>query len=564
MVNVGNGNLLVQADDVDVPGRGIDLAFRRTYNSMSRHDTLNTDGSAASIYGNGWTTTFDAHLTYQAAQNVMSIYDIDGARYDYTADAQHSGIWDPPAGQHATLTLEQGGCYYDWTKKSGTVYQFFLPTSGCSTAAGYQGRVHELFARNHNNWLRFDYFFAGGDASTAQNITEIDAVHADAQKLVLKFATIGSASGPNELGNITCPDGNVINYFYDNAGNLTEVDRPGNSSVPTLREQYGWTGAYQLNYAFSPRWLTSSGNEGSYTWFTFDGSARLSGVQLYGTANWVIPDGSGTGSLLQPGIASGPQTIANATFTYLSGQTQFTDLDHHAITWYYDGIGRVTQTQAFTGNTSPSALLTYAAWDANNNLVETQDARANKTDFEYDSNGNTIAVALPSVTTNAGSFRPTSLYSYDANNNVIAYCDAVYTHQLARDWVSPPQVSDNLCPSSTGATTYTWDTASDPAEPFGRLASSASPSGYQRTFSYDSSAQGGISAGLPTTVQGVSYTQNDNTSRTPTQLFTYDAYGNLKTYNAGNGAWTLAYDAMNRLTNATDADSVTSLHVLLR
>ncbi len=48
MVNVANGNLLVQADDVDIHERGIDLAFRRTYNSQSQHDAANTDGSTPS------------------------------------------------------------------------------------------------------------------------------------------------------------------------------------------------------------------------------------------------------------------------------------------------------------------------------------------------------------------------------------------------------------------------------------------------------------------------------------------------------------------------------------
>ena len=45
MVNVGNGNMVVQADDVDVPERGIDLAFRRSYNAMSGHDASSNDGS---------------------------------------------------------------------------------------------------------------------------------------------------------------------------------------------------------------------------------------------------------------------------------------------------------------------------------------------------------------------------------------------------------------------------------------------------------------------------------------------------------------------------------------
>ncbi len=63
MVNLWQQNLLIQSDDMDVPHRGIDLAFRRTYNSYSGHDYAGSDGSAPiGQFGTGWTNTFDAHI----------------------------------------------------------------------------------------------------------------------------------------------------------------------------------------------------------------------------------------------------------------------------------------------------------------------------------------------------------------------------------------------------------------------------------------------------------------------------------------------------------------------
>ena len=94
------------------------MAFRRTYNSQSQHDVNGTDGSAPSMYGNGWTSTFDAHLS-SSAPNSTTVWDIDGAHYDYTL-AGDGVTWTPPTGQHATLTWD-GGCGYLWTKKSGHV-----------------------------------------------------------------------------------------------------------------------------------------------------------------------------------------------------------------------------------------------------------------------------------------------------------------------------------------------------------------------------------------------------------------------------------------------------------
>ena len=84
-----------------------------------------------------------------------------------------------------------------------------------------------------------------------------------------------------------------------------------------------------------------------------------------------------------------------------------------------------------------------------------------------------------------------------------------------------------------------------------------SPVGYETTFGYYSSLQSD-NYGLPTSVTGASYTQNDGTVRTPTQTFAYDQYGNLTSYNKGNGAWTLTYDSLNRNITRQDPDGVTS------
>lgn len=107
MVNVGTGNLLLHESDMTVPHKGVSLAFVRTYNSQSLNDVAGTDGTEASMYGNGWTSTFDAHLS-GSSSGTISVWDIDGARYDYTLAAD--GVTRiPPPGQYATL-VSDGGC----------------------------------------------------------------------------------------------------------------------------------------------------------------------------------------------------------------------------------------------------------------------------------------------------------------------------------------------------------------------------------------------------------------------------------------------------------------------
>src|SRR5579884_1711423 len=169
IVNVANGNLVVQYDDMDVPNKGIDLAFRRTYNSMSTHDYANTDGSIPSSYGDGWTNTWDAHVALNSAGGI-SVFDIDGARYDYTPDGK--GGWIPPAGQHAILSSDGSGNYY-WTKKTGTKYYFYSPSLS-GTQAALSGRLIYIYGRNQNTYLHFTYSCDGSNCASASALNEID------------------------------------------------------------------------------------------------------------------------------------------------------------------------------------------------------------------------------------------------------------------------------------------------------------------------------------------------------------------------------------------------------
>jgi YD repeat-containing protein len=310
-----------------------------------------------------------------------------------------------------------------------------------------------------------------------------------------------------------------------------------------------------MSGAAGPRWTTGSwGGDGGYVSFSYS-SGQVSNVWHVGIMNPTPPDGTNTA--LQSGVTTASYTFGDDQFGYSSGVTTLRDWDGHGTNWYFDSTARVTQTQEWSG---ALWLLTYGTWDSNNNLTENVDARGYASDYAYDANGNTIAAALPSVSTNQGTFRPTSLYSYDRTNganNIVAYCDPVRTHAISQDWTTNPGTSDSLCPNQSGATRYTWDYSDPTYEPFGRLSNSYTPLGYHRSYSYSTAAQGG-DFGLPSDVNGDSMTQSDGTVRSPHQSFTYDGYGNLTTYSAAVGSTTLSYDGVNRPTAVTDPDSVTS------
>lgn len=564
MVNVANGNLFATSKDVDIPERGVDLVFQRTYNSQSLRNWnasgQSDDGSPTpSTYGSGWTNTYDTHLANNASGGI-SVFDNDGARYDYTPNG--TGCLTGPPGVHDTLCYD-GGCGYFWGAKDGTIYYYWAPWlstncgSGGAAEAAYSGRLYMIFGRNNNNWIRLVYSWNNNDPSTTSNLSQIVAQHENGQALTLTFGTI---NGKVLLSSVTRPDGQQVAYLYPNPqsnnafGNLEEVDLPGNNQG-TIRQQYGYYASNgTMNWVNTPRWYASGAGEGAYTWFDYNGAGEISDVQLFGWANFTPSDGLGI--VLQNDHPNQYGVIRYSTFAYLNGQTQFGDVDGHATNWFFDSSGRVSQTQSWTG---ALWLVANASWDVDNNLTESVDARGYATDYAYDSNGNLTATALPQVTSNEGTFRPTTLYSYDRTNganNVIAACDPVRSHAIGQDWTGNPGQSDTLCPNSAGATRYSWDYTDSP-EPFGRLRATYTPLGYHRSYSYDPNAQGG-DFGLLTSDAGDCVSQNDGSNRCPNISFGYDARGNTTSYNRGNGVWSISYDQLNERTSVSDPDGVTA------
>ncbi len=231
-----------------------------------------------------------------------------------------------------------------------------------------------------------------------------------------------------------------------------------------------------------------------------------------------------------------------------------TDSAGHASSYAVDSSWRITQKSEWTGSLY---LVTTETWDTSNNLRSETDPRGNETDFAYDQAGNTVAVGKPAIATAQGTLRPTQLYTYDAYNNVIAYCDPIATNSLGLNW-STSTPSPGECPSTTVAERYQYSYPS--YEPYGELTTattvgtSYAPSGYATTFTYSAAQQAGTDFGLPTGVTGSSISQLDGTARQPQQVFWYDGFGNLACYGKGNGLWVLTYDSLNRQTAVADPD----------
>ncbi len=560
MVNVANGNLLIQADDMAVPNRGLEIAYRRTFNSQSGHDYNGTDGSLPSNYGNGWTSTFDTHIAAND-QGSISVFDADGARYDYTKNGD--GSYTPPAGQYAKLVFDGANGYY-WVKKNGAQYYFYSPTL-TSQYAGIAGRLYRIWGRNQNVYLAFAYSFDGGDAST---YTKLNQVTVTTQGSPTRTATLSFAdfSGHRLLQTLVWPDGTQVTYGYDAAANLYAVSEPGNNVASTLTQWYSQitSGGSNLTMISTPRWALSQGNDGEQLCFSAaQGSNKLQNVTFTGNIDPTVNDSSGNGPIQPCTTMCGRVAFRQDTFTYsitVPACTYWFDSDLHGANYCYDTIGRVTQTNATTGESSPQSLVTTQTWDASNNLIAQTDPNGNETDFVYDSNGNTVAVGEPSVkNVVSGSsipFRPTTYYSYNGHNDVTSFCDPVWSHANSMDWgATPPPSSDTLCPTGTansasnpGPTLYSWVFPS--YEPYGELSILTTPMGYNTTYMYGPGGQGGsLDYGQVTKAQGDSMSETYNGPLVPKKTYTYDSYGDVICYGNGVGTEVLQYKAAGGLGN---------------
>lgn len=587
MVNVANYNFLIEENDVDIPMGGLDLAFRRMYNSLSNYDANNDDGSGPSLYGNRWTNNLDVHLGWSGSGNTVtiSLYTGDGARDDYSCTITQVGVCTATTpGVHDLLATTQLGssgyaCQLQWTKKSGTSYIFDAPYPQCtSNDPGYYGKLLAIYGRNHQFYISLTYSWSGNDQKLS-NLASITVTHhPDNSQLVLTFGQIAGTT-ITELMQVARPDGINIKYYYDVNGNLIDIAKPGNNPISFNHETPPQhfldgnsidTGNLPETYAIQPGHIEVCGpraaisiidtnqNPDDGACVDFDHSnGKLSDWYTRGVLN-PTPEDSVTPSPMQTGVSTGFTQWNDTTFVTLVncsglGETGTSLTDHygHQVLWCYDTASRVTQTQVYSGS---QWLTTAENWDTNNNLTSTVDARGYQTNMGYDANGNTVEVSLPKQPiVGGGSITPTSFYDYDQYNNVLRYCDPANNGN--NSFQTP---TDSLCQTyGTHPTAYQFATP-DPNEPYGCLTQTTTPSNYSRTITY--ATDGSCGTGLPTKVTGQTIQQfGTNANRTPTQNFTYNTDGTLQTYDAGNGAWTINYtNYMNRVRSRVDPDRVTT------
>ncbi|MBC5806510.1 MAG: RHS repeat protein [Candidatus Eremiobacteraeota bacterium] len=543
-VNVANGNLILRSRDMVIAHKGVPFVFDRTYNSQSRHDAAGSDGSQPSVFGNGWTNNYDAHIASNDLGGI-SVYSGDGARYDFTptTSPNYPTGWMPPAGVFDQLSVNTDGTY-DLTDTGGKILRFYPPSgSGCPSTS-VCGRLQFEIGRNHYTSLRFTYSFSSPSYSLA-SMTQISVEAEDGEVVQLNLAP--TANGPL-LMQLVWPGGQSVTYGYDSLGNLNAADEVDNNNA-WIPQSYGYSGT-QLSYVTDPRFSSNPTHqacaEGGYEQFNYDSSNRISAIQAFGVVNFQPSDGTGT--FLQPSAAQGCVQYLQMNWGFSGGtNTSFSDSDGHVSSFVNDALGRVTSATPLGG--AGTAAIS-ATWNANNEVTAETDVNGQTSHFAYDSNGNRTAISEPTTPTSTGAINPTYLQSFDSNSNLIASCDPNWNAAHGQSWSGSGLPAS--CAPQSGVPYATW--ASTSYEPYGELTAVYTARGYRRVVSYNSYNQSGGDFGLPTGIVGDPITQADSSVITPTESFTYDAHGNQTAYNFGPGAWYFTYDSTNRILTTRDPD----------
>jgi YD repeat-containing protein len=365
LINVANGNLILQTQEMNIAGTGPSLSISRYFNDLATgsgqlgsHNTLSV-GNDVHITANA-----DGSATYQGPSGFQVTFPSNGS----------GGYTTPAAYTEATLAPVTGGGWTLTFNKSGEIYTFNSSGNQIKDASANGEAIN--YAYNSN-----------GTLNTAT----------DTQGRVTSFLNY---TGTN-VGKITDSSGRYTTYTYTN-GQLTGSTDPVGG---TWQYQYYDTRG-NINQITDPRGYTTT--------LTYDSTNRITSIKYNDftstTTTWTYTYNSGNTVVTDP-------LSHQTTYNYDSTGRVINVLDavgaNHGSSW--DPNNNQTAT------TDPSSYQTTAGYDSFNNLKSVQNPTlANgipgaKSTLTY---GSTAHPYLPvSGTDSAGNL---VAYSYNTNGNLIS------------------------------------------------------------------------------------------------------------------------------------------------
>lgn len=480
-VNMATGELIESATDVSVPARGIPLTEARSY----------TSGYAAADgrFGYGWTDSYAASVTFDAASGDATVHQENGAQVGFAPDG--AGNYAPDKGVLATLTSNSDGTYT--FARNGSPESLTFSTSG--QLVSEQDRDGDSLTLSYNNGnlssvtdgagrsLTFGY-----DGSLVTSMTdpmgrETDYGYNTSGDLStvtdpLDRVTTFGYNSSHELLTITDPDNGTTTNTYDESGRVTrQVDPTGLTSTwaysGTPATAAGGTTTQtdglgtKTIFSFANLELTSVAHaagtgESATTTYGYDPATfgRSSAVDPNGHIAYATYDASG--DLKTSTNLNGKQTTYN--YNSFGEVTSVILPSYHSRYLYYDSQGNLTRSQDFNGNRT---TYTYGDGSHPGDVTSATDPDGNVAKYSYDAAGNRVSTT---VSPSAGE-TDTSSAVFDADGEPVCSVSAA---QAAAGVVCPALGA----PRVAGTTTTTFDAD-------GEATATTDPVGNTTTFAYD-------------------------------------------------------------------------------
>jgi RHS repeat-associated protein len=567
-VNLATGNLLVQANDLSMPGIGVGLNVGRTYNSLAMQADVSLN------LGPRWVmdAAGDINLTVFADGNA-TFFGPGG--FGATFTKLPSGGYTPPPGFRATLVSDAAGTGSVTIDGTGEVYKFSGGTltehadrNGQKIAYAVPAPLTQTITDTQSRVTTLAY--SGGTGGHVDSMSSVGSrtwgygydpttknleTYTDPENKQTVFTYDDAPGASNDLISIKDPELNVTKIDYSSAASGRRVTKVTRVTALTTDTDPSWSYAYPAMTSacsvFTGAVSQTEVTDGKLhtSTFCFDAQGRLlAGKDGVGqvSKNGYDVDSGGLKTLENP--LGGPSVFTDFTWTAASGGFNLTQGTEPAQAIWKQGFTNASFPHFPTTMTPPQGNVRATKHDANGNpcaisvfvaaplctstqslqlqneltlgspllgtLKLSKDANGNQTSYTY-TGTNRTGIDLPAPLGDES-------YGYDALGRVMSATDGksnqtTYTYDKLDRLKS---VSDPV-----GLISYTYDDAGNLTL---RQVGSA-----QRSFGYDDLNRVISQSGPSNPGDAVSYT--------------YDLAGNLERVTSGADTVAYEYDAADRL-----------------
>jgi RHS repeat-associated protein len=431
--------------------------------------------------------------------------------YDASGNLTQKSIFAPKNdGTSATVTR-----YWNWTYGTlGRMLTAADPNGKITTYAYYADADANLGKRGNvqsiTNPLGHVTQITAYDAN-ARPLTTIDpngltaALTYDARGRLINRNVGGEQTtyyydGVGQLTQVVLPDFSTLNYTYDAAHRLTQIqDGLGNKIVYTLDNMGNRTGEQAFDpsnalartrtraYDSLNRLAQDIGALTQTTVYGYDSNSNVTSV----TDPLTHATGNSYDALNRLVRVLDP---ANGTTQYsydaASNLTQVTDPRGLATAYTYDGLGNLTKQE------SPDTGATTSTFDAAGNVLTKVDARGVTATYTVDALNRVASVAY----SKSGTTTETQTYTYDSGANAKGRLSRLLDTAATTAWTYTPL---GRVASKTQAVGGIAHTLTYGYNAYGQLTSVTTPSGQVIGYTYTNNRVSGVTVNGSTLVSGV-------------------------------------------------------------